>query len=301
MRAMKRTSCPSGPRAVSSSWAASCTLLLGMAACAAPPPEVPFPGTFLEGDDGAPASFTTVMDDLLTARVVYVGEHHEQRPHHALQGRIIEAVHQRDPSLAVGMEMFQQPFQAPLDAWVGGQLDEAELLEQTEYERRWGYDFAMYRPILEHAREHGIPLVALNAPQELSKEVARHGFEGLSDDTRGALPDMDLTDDAHRALVMDALASHGDLDEAALERFYQAQVLWDETMAEAVARTLSEADGPARMIVMAGAMHVRGGHGIPERAARRGAAPYRIVLPADARDDAEVAGDDPAAHWWWQP
>lgn len=292
-----------GHRTTARAWPALTGLVTGLAACAAPPAVTPSAGSFVSAEDGRAAPMDRMVDDLVTARAIYVGEHHEEAAHHALQLRIVQALHQRDPSLAVGMEMFQQPFQPHLDAWLRGELDEPALLERTEYERRWGYDFAMYRPILEYAREHGLPLVALNAPSELSREVAKRGTGDLPEELQAELPDMDLADEDHRALVMDALAAHGDMDAETLERFYQAQVLWDETMAEAVARTLTAPGAPARMVVLAGAMHVRGGLGIPARAARRGAEPFRIVLPADAREEAPrvAAGDAPPAHWWWQP
>jgi aminopeptidase N len=275
-------------------------LFLWQTACGTPPPRVPASGTFVRADDGTAAPFHQVLEDLMGARVAYVGERHDEHADHVLQLRIVQAMHRRDPSLAVGMEMFQRPFQEALDDWVRGAIEEPELLARTEYERRWGYDFAMYRPILDYAREHGLSVVALNAPAERSHAVAKGGVEGLPPEERARLPEMDMDDTAHRALVTDALAAHGDLGAEALERFYEAQVLWDETMAETVAETLAGPAAPRRMVVLAGTMHVRGGRGIPRRAARRGAQPYRIVLPAEALPERE-SGDDtpPWAHWWW--
>jgi uncharacterized iron-regulated protein len=276
---------------------------VALVACA-PRAEAPAPGTFLRPPDAQAVTFEQVVADLLEARVVYVGERHDEPADHALQHRIIEALHQRDPSLAVGMEMFQEPYQQVLDAWVAGHIDEAELLAGTEYRQRWGYDFGHYRPILEHARQHRVPLVALNAPAELTRAVARQGLAGLDEDARAVLPEVDLDDAAHRALVMDALAAHADdMGEEALERYYEAQVLWDETMAERVARTLAGPGAPHRMVVLAGSMHVRAGLGIPERAARRGAGPYRVVLVADRDADLRATGPGGRlpAHWWWSP
>jgi uncharacterized iron-regulated protein len=85
------------------------------------------------------------------------------------------------------------------------------------------------------------------------------------------------------------------MDDAMLERFYTAQVVWDETMAEAVAETLTAPGAPRRIVVLAGDMHVREGLGIPDRAARRGATPYRIVLPVAADED--LRAEPRAADW----
>jgi predicted metalloprotease with PDZ domain len=57
-------------------------------------------------------------------------------------------------------------------------------------------------------------------------------------------------------------------------------LIWDETMAETVARYLIGPDGrDRRMVVMAGGFHVAYGFGIPRRAFRRLPESYAIVLP----------------------
>ena len=69
-----------------------------------------------------------------------------------------------------------------------------------------------------------------------------------------------------------------------MEQYYQAQVVWDETMGSRVAETLGRAGGPAKMIVFAGRVHVKRGLGVPDRAAKRGAAPYAVVLPVTEKE-----------------
>ncbi len=221
----------------------------------------------------------------MTARVIYVGEEHDDPAHHRAQLQILESLHDRDPSVALGVEMVQRPFQPALDAWVAGESDEAALLEGIEWEERWGFDFALYRPLFVACRERGIPMVALNAEKELTRAVARSGIDGLDDEERALLPALDLEVEAHREMIEEALSGHPNMTPAFFERMYAAQVVWDETMAARVAETLDQETGPARMMVIAGAFHVRHGLGIPDRAARRGAAPHRIVLPVSPDDD----------------
>jgi uncharacterized iron-regulated protein len=69
-----------------------------------------------------------------------------------------------------------------------------------------------------------------------------------------------------------------------VDQYYEAQVVWDETMGSRVAETLSRLDGPAKMIVFAGRVHVKRGLGIPDRAAKRGATPYAVVLPVTDKE-----------------
>jgi len=238
---------------------------------------------------GATIEFDALVDRLADARIVYVGERHDRAEDHAMQRRILEALYARDPDLAVGFEMFQRPYQSALDAYVAGELEEAAMLEQTEWDDRWGFDFAMYAPLIRLGRDRGVPLVALNARSEVTRAIAREGLDALEPADREALPELDRGVAAHRARVADALRAHHPVDDEALERFYTAQLVWDETMAETVA-----ARG-GRMVVFAGVMHVAR-DAIPARAARRGAAPFRIVVAADALEDAP-----PADFVWVRP
>ena len=232
---------------------------------------------------GQRVSFDAMVTRLVGARVVYVGERHDRAEDHRAQRAILIALHAQGPARALGFEMVQRPFQAALDAYARGEADEAELLSEVEWETRWGFDFAMYRPLLEFGREHRLRLVGLNAPQETTRTIAREGVQALDEATREGLPEMNRDDSAHRARVIDALSHHPGMDDAMLERFYTAQLVWDETMAETVAAT----EGP--MIVFAGGMHVAR-EAIPMRAARRGAEPYGIVVFEDEMPE-EAAAD----------
>jgi uncharacterized iron-regulated protein len=241
-------------------------------------PEIPAEPELLSAT-GEPTTLDAMIADLATVRAVYIGEYHGTEADHALESRIFEALHARDPSLALGMEMFDRDKQPILDEYVAATIDEAEFLRRVAWSESWGIDFEHYRPLLAFARQNRIPVIALNAPKTLTRKVAEHGLEGLSEEERAALPELVLDDARHRAMIEGALSGHGPMGAARLERFYAAQVIWDETMAESVARALTAEGAPQRMVVVAGAMHVRSGLGIPSRAARRGVTEFRIVLP----------------------
>jgi len=75
-----------------------------------------------------------------------------------------------------------------------------------------------------------------------------------------------------------------------LDGFLRIQTLWDETMAENVARTLTGRPDQ-RMVVMAGGNHVRFGFGIPRRVYRRLPTSYllvgsqELVVPEEKQDN----------------
>jgi membrane-associated protease RseP (regulator of RpoE activity) len=109
---------------------------------------------------------------------------------------------------------------------------------------------------------------------------------------RSQLPaEIDLSSRAHRAAIRAIYQGHpgGKIDEARFDRFYQAQVSWDETMAESAAGALAAAPPGSTLVVLAGSMHVKGFLGIPERVRRRNGLDYRVVLPLE-RDAFPEAG-----------
>lgn len=211
---------------------------------------------------------TAITPTLAEKRVVFVGEAHDQYAHHLTQLAIIQAMHARHPNLAIGLEFFQQPFQEALDAYIAGEIDEKTMLQRTEYFDRWQYDYRLYRPILRYAREQGIPLVALNVPAELTRAIARNGLAGLGEEERNQLPAMPDPGAAYRERLHAIFSAHPQSEHSDFENFVQAQLLWDEGMAERAADYL-RANPERPMVILAGSGHVAYGVGIPERLQRR--------------------------------
>lgn len=224
------------------------------------------------------ANLQTILPQLADKRVVYVGETHDRYEHHLNQLAVIQGIHQRYLDLAIGMEYFQWPFQEYLDRYVAGELDEREMLRKTEYFQRWRFDYRLYRPILQYAREHRIPLLALNVPAELSRKVARGGLAGLSDEERAQLPEnFDRSDKAYRERLREVFKEHSFMKGADLEHFVEAQLLWDEGMARQAADYLREHPG-RRLVVLAGNGHLAYRAGIPNRVKRRLAVTDAVVI-----------------------
>jgi uncharacterized iron-regulated protein len=230
----------------------------------------------------------TDMDRLIDAiadrRVVFVGESHDRYEDHLNQLAVIEGLHRRGKELAIGMEFFQQPFQGALDAFVAGEIDEPELLRRTEYFDRWRYDYRLYRPILRFAREHRIPVIALNLEAELTEKVGQEGIGSLTPEEQVRVPaDMDRDDPAYRERVKRVFEMHPGQEERAFDHFLEVQLLWDEGMAERAARYLRE-HPEKTLVVLAGAGHVEYGQGIPKRVQRRVQVPAASLLSGSVRE-----------------
>src|SRR5205085_7265145 len=111
--------------------------------------------------------------------------------------------------------------------------------------------------------------------------------------------DMQIGPEAHREMVRQAFGAHphGKFSQAQFERFYAAQLVWDETMATRVADTLRAPDAPHRMVVVAGEGHTSR-FAVPDRASRRGASPYLVIVPLFAEDLDEAKNEGAADVLW---
>jgi uncharacterized iron-regulated protein len=268
-------------------------LCLGLAvATTAVPAEKPAP---LSGSDETDQTETAVIDSatvtgidallerLADRRVVFVGETHDSYEDHLNQLAIIRGLYQSGKLLGIGMEFFQQPFQPHLDAFIAGDLSEAELLRKTEYFERWRFDYRLYRPILRFAREHGIALVALNIEREITDKVGDAGIGALDEAERARIPaDIDRDDEPYRRHIKSVFDMHPKGEDAEFEHFLDVQLLWDEGMAERAARWLA-ANPDKTLVVLAGAGHIEYGRGIPSRLKRRLDVPAATIINGSVR------------------
>ncbi len=233
-------------------------------------------------------NLSNVIDKVASKRIVYVGESHTNFAHHEVQLQVLKGLHRRHSKIAIGMEMFQRPSQKALDDYIAGVIDERTFLKHSEYFKRWDMDYNLYKPILDYAQSHHIPVVALNLPRDIIDKVGKSGIDSLTPDEKRAIPqDLDFGDEAYKTRLKEVFAAHSTSPSKTFDHFYQAQILWDETMAESVDLFLSK-NSDYRMVVFAGSGHLQYGQGIPKRVHRRNRLDYAIVL-SDAELEKGIA------------
>ena len=206
-------------------------------------------------------------------RVIFVGESHNDYGHHLNQLAVIRKTHQKwGGDLSIGLEMIQQPFQAVLDEYIAGRINERQMLRKVEWYKRWKYDFRLYRPIFDYAKTNKIQLIALNIPHEVTKRVSKEGIKGLSQKDRAFLPKiLDRSNKHYEARLKSvySMHSHGVKNNSkAFDYFYDAQLAWDEGMAFAAANYLKK-HPKSKMVVIAGSGHLINREGIPSRLDRQ--------------------------------
>jgi aminopeptidase N len=232
----------------------------------------------------------TTVDNILPylteSRIIYIGERHDRFAHHINQLQLIKKMHNAGYNLAVGMEMFQTPFQPVVNDYLAGRIDERTFLKKTEYFSTWRYDYNLYKPIIDYLKQQNLPLVALNTNSEISRKVARDGIYSLSDNEKKQLPgSMDFSNERYRKELNEVFLLHEEQGELKdFSYFYQAQILWDEVMAESAQKFLT--DHPERnLVILAGNGHVRHKYGIPERLYRRNHEPFTVIVQDEEMED----------------
>jgi uncharacterized iron-regulated protein len=222
-----------------------------------------------------------IIDRISDKEIIYVGESHDRFEHHRVQFEVIRTLYRNNRKIAIGMEMFQKPFQDVLDDYILGTIDEKEFLKKSEYFKRWNFDYNLYRDILHYARAKAIPVIALNLDRDIVSTVAQNGIQALSKEERRQLPEhIDLSDKEYRRRLKVFFEQHGQSAQRNFDFFYQAQVIWDETMALNLDAYIRE-NPEHTIVVLAGIGHMAFGSGIPERAYRLNKRPYSIILNAE--------------------
>ncbi|HJV35765.1 ChaN family lipoprotein [Geomonas sp.] len=201
--------------------------------------------------------------------LVLIGESHDIKSHHEMELAVIRALWDRKLPLAIGLEMMQTDTQQQLDDWTEGRIEESQL--RQVFTANWS-DYEMYRDIFLFAREHRIPMIAMNVPREIVSKVAHHGFASLTTEEKQGLPkgtSCDINNPNTRVLLKTfrRIASHRAAGQM-FTNFCEAQTLRNSGMALNIARYHGK--HPDRKIVgLTGIWHaVR--NAIPEQLSRNG-------------------------------
>ena len=225
------------------------------------------------------------MEDLVAVDIIYIGEVHTLERHHRLQREIVEGLCRRNRALILGLEQMEARSQRDLERYGRGDIGFDDLARVTGWERQWG-NYADYRELLETARACGVALYALNAKTETVRTVGRSGMASLPGEDRERLSGMDFTaDPLYERYIKTMLNVHAFARPENIHFMYEAQMLRDETMAQAIASAIGAHGKTRTAVVIAGSTHFAYGLGVPSRVRRRlGGLRDRIVLLSDSGD-----------------
>lgn len=198
------------------------------------------------------SDFEAMLAELARLDVVFVGEQHDDPAAHRLERAILEGLGRRRSNIIVALEMFERDVQSNLNRYFAGEMSEEEFLKSS---RPWPRYLSDYRPLVEFARVHRWPLIASNVPRRYAAAVSKVGLSAIeavpADERKLIASQIQCPIDDYFRRFAETIGNHpgagtGNADKgqnadqkAVIERFYYAQCIKDETMAESIADNLN--------------------------------------------------------------
>ncbi len=135
---------------------------------------------------GKEARIEDILEAMTTADVVFIGEQHDDAPTHAIEVELLQRAFMRFArgdektrrQVVLALEMFERDVQIVVDEYLAGLISERHFIASS---RPWKNYEADYRPLVEFARAHSIPVVASNAPARYVSRVSQNGPASLSE------------------------------------------------------------------------------------------------------------------------
>ena len=221
--------------------------LLAAGSLLLPLPARAMAGTVWDVRAGRPVDETALMDALREARYRLLGEVHDNPRHHAIRARLVDALGRAGLKPVVAFEQFDTDHDPALQALVDPGAE--DVARAVRFDRK-GWDWELYRPIVEAALAHRMPLRAANLSRAMAQRIARGEFPA-------ALPPWPA--ERERRLRRYIFQGHCNaLPEKAIPGMAMAQRARDSTLAGAL-------KSPPRdgAVLIAGNGHVRNDFGVP--------------------------------------
>ena len=177
------------------------------------------------------------FDILMDYSVIFIGEEHESRVSHNAELTILKGLAERDSNLVLALEMFERDVQDVLDAYLKGKITEKKFLKQA---RPWPNYPKDYRPLIEFAKEKGIPVIAANVPRRAAAAVAMANKVSphvMGEDRRYLPKTLHLKSKEYYkrfASSMEEMPHFAPMKGMKMDGLFKAQVLKDSVMATSI-------------------------------------------------------------------
>lgn len=265
---------------------------------------------------GRAVKLEEIIEALDAADVLFVGERHDDATGHALEAELLRRADERYSqgvgkrrTVALSLEMFERDVQTVLDEYLGGLISERHFLLSS---RPWNNYQTDYRPLVEYARAHHLPVIAANAPARYVSRVSAQGpasLSSLSKEARGWLPPLPFPEaSAAYASKFNTFMSggraaaqtpsgaqpvnpHAQANPHGSLHLLEAQTLRDASMAYAISEFLKRGGDPL-VVQVNGTFHSEGRMGVPEQLAhyrKKARAVVVTIIPDQDRTGFDAA------------
>jgi uncharacterized iron-regulated protein len=140
--------------------------VLLLAGCA----HAPAPGNIWDTRAGKFISADEVFARAAGSEHVILGETHDNPEHHRLQRLVLDRL---PTPRALAMEQFDSEHQAAIDAAQAKGADAEAIADAGHFDRR-GWDWPLYRPLVEFAVEHRWPIIAANLSRAAARRIVNN-------------------------------------------------------------------------------------------------------------------------------
>ncbi|HYA43237.1 MAG TPA: ChaN family lipoprotein [Syntrophobacteraceae bacterium] len=237
-------------------------------------------GAVIETATGDVISMDELIGKISKASVVYVGETHTSTEDHKIQLEVLQKLSEAGRCVELGMEMFPATAQPILDRYINGQISEESFLKEVGWKEGWGFPYALYRGLIDWQKQKHMPVLGLNAPNKIVSEIARGGLESLSPEERSQVArQFHLDDPANRERIRKAYSEHEKGKIKDFKSFFEAQLAWEETMAQTIVERLKQAAPGCVIVVAIGKGHINDRLGVPYLARLRKPHEYTSLAP----------------------
>jgi uncharacterized iron-regulated protein len=233
----------------------------------------------LEGDQPSvdhPVELSALVAQIPRGSIIILSEVHNLLDHHQNHTLFLNAlIEERSAPVHVALEFLSWPDQHHVEAYRMGQIDAQEFKERVSF----GADFPWYNDKILLAFQNESKVFAVNSPRNLSMKIARGGIEALSDEERAFLPpNFTLGNERYKARFVEVMTGGAHpLPPEALERYFIAQSLWDDSMAWKLIQAREQHRGED-IVMIVGDFHAIYGGGLKDRLVSRGVDPRDVVV-----------------------
>jgi uncharacterized iron-regulated protein len=220
----------------------------------------PLIGTIWDLNNAARSTLENLLAALRAARFRLLGEVHDNPAHHAARVKLLDALGESGLKPAVAFEQFDRPRDKALQQRLAaGDLSAEAVAQAVQFDRK-GWNWDLYRPLVEAALRHRMPLRAANLSRSEAARIAKEGTAALGAKSISELR-LEAVWSPEKERVLREIVYEGHcraIPEALAGKIGVAQRARDATLAEALLDP--SADGA---VLIAGNGHVRRDLGVP--------------------------------------
>jgi uncharacterized iron-regulated protein len=272
------------------------------------------------------------LDDVVAAMaghdVVFIGETHDDPTGHMLEAELLRRAWETygasranaagdvpRRTIALSLEFFQRDVQPIVNEYLAGLISETAFRADSRPWPRYATD---YRPLIEFAKEHGVDVIASNAPRRYTSRVTTYGRESLdalSPVAKHSLPPLPYGQPSteYRDQWIEVISSvmsqegmkcgvpvaHAAAPSGAHDNMgdqLHSQTLWDASMAYWISQHLTSNPG-ALVLHVVGGFHVARGTGTPEHLAAYSPGSRAMIVMLRPVADVATFERAPAGEW----